>query len=325
MTYDVVSIGEALIDFIALDKLTSIGATQNFRRAAGGGPANVAVGSARLGLQVAFIGKVGQDPFGEHLREVLTKDGIDVSGLILDASVNTTLAFVALRDTVPEFFFFRQKTGDTALTLEEIPTDIVRSARLFHFSSVSLTVEPCRTAVLGAVRMAKAAGAVITFDPNIRLSLWPDETTARKEILAACDMADIVKMNTDEFRFLLGLGEEDIKQGAQRFLDNGARLVVVTLGPTGAVMVSREGVLPIPALPVDVVDTTGAGDAFMSGILSVCSEAMGRGDELKKIDMLRMETLGRWGNATAALACTQVGGIPSLPERNRVMNLLMSM
>lgn len=324
MKYDVVSIGEALIDFIALDKQTPLTDVKNYRRAAGGGPANVAVGAARLGLQTAFIGKVGCDPFGDHLRDVLGSAGIDLTGLICDPAVNTTLAFVALRETVPEFFFFRQGTGDTALRFDEIPADVVGNARLFHFSSVSLTQEPCRSAVLGAVKMARDSGAIVTFDPNIRLSLWPDEQTARAEILAACDMADIVKMNTDEFQFLLGLGEEDIRQGATRFLEKGARLVVVTLGPTGAVMVSNSGYLPIPALPVDVVDTTGAGDAFMAGILSVLSDALGRGDDLKKFDLLRMETLGRWGNATAALTCTQVGGIPSLPERNRVMNLLMS-
>ena len=324
--FDIVSIGEILIDFVGKEKDRPLAEVSEFRRAAGGGPANVAVGASRLGAQVAFIGKVGADSFGRHLSGVLQQNEVNIDGLIVDPAANTTLVFVALnKHSVPDFSFFRRGTADTMLRSEELPMHILQGTRILHFSSVALTEEPSRSACLRAVEIAKDSGALISFDPNLRLPLWTDADKAKQEILNALALADIIKMNDDEFFFLTGHAIEESETGADFLWNKPARLLAVTLGEKGAVFFNGSDRLVFTKLPVDVADTTGAGDAFMAGMLTVISEASKRGDDYSVVDLVRMETLGRWANAAAALACTRSGGIPSLPDRKQVVDIINSM
>jgi len=324
MKFDVVSVGEALIDFVSAGRDVSLPDVSEFRRAAGGSPANVAVGLARLNAKVAFIGKVGKDAFGAHIVNTFQKNNVDMTGLVQDGNVDTTLVFVSLNSkSIPEFFFFRHGTADTALRSDELPQQQLGDTLILHFSSVALSVEPSRTASLTAAGIARKAGAFISFDPNIRLSLWQDEESCRKEIMDAIAQVDVLKMNEGEWTFLTGKPVESLTQEtAAVFFDKGVRVLAVTCGEKGAVLLSRDGLVKCPALPVDVVDTTGAGDAFMSGMLSVICQSLRAGDNLARFDLVRLETMGRWGNVTAALSCTKTGGIPSLPESKQVINLL---
>ena len=319
---DIISIGEILIDFVGKEHSTALKDVTEFRRAAGGGPANVAVGAARLGMKSGFVGKVGSDAFGNHLAQVLNDNGVNTDGLIIDPVANTTLVFVALNQKgVPDFSFFRNGAADTLLRIDELPVKLLQETKILHFSSVSLTTEPSRSACLKAVEIARNAGAMISFDPNLRLPLWPDAESAKAAIRGAVELADVLKMNDEEYLFLTGQQfDENANSGG--FFGNGhLKLLAVTRGERGAILFNNYETICFQGLPVQVVDTTGAGDAFMAGMLSVLSEL----PESALIDRFCMEQIGIWAGATAALACQRSGGIPSVPDRKGVVDLITSM
>ena len=319
---DIISIGEILIDFVGKEHSTALTEVTEFRRAAGGGPANVAVGAARLGMKAGFVGKVGSDAFGKHLTQVLHDNCVNTEGLIIDPLANTTLVFVSLNQKgIPDFSFFRNGTADTLLRIDELPVKLLQEIKILHFSSVSLTTEPSRSACLKAVEIARNAGALISFDPNLRLPLWPDAETAKETILGAVELADVLKMNDEEYLFLTGQPfDENAKN--EGFFENGRlKLLAVTRGEKGSILFNKNDKICFQGLPVHVVDTTGAGDAFMAGLLSVLSEL----PESGLIDRSCMEQIGLWAGATAALACQRSGGIPSLPDRKGVVELINSM
>ena len=316
---DIVSIGEILIDFVGKEQSISLMDVTEFRRAAGGGPANVAVGAARLGMKAGFVGKVGADSFGQHLTQILENNGVNIEGMVIDPIANTTLVFVALNQKgVPDFSFFRHGTADTLLRIDELPVKLLQETKILHFSSVSLTTEPSRSACLKAVEIARSAGALIAFDPNLRLPLWPDKCTAKAEIMAAAALADVLKMNDEEYLFLTGHSIEASAKSDEVFWNGRLKLLAVTQGEKGSVLFNNKETLHFPALPIHVVDTTGAGDAFMAGVLTVLAESSG----LEPIDRLCLEKIGRWAGAAAALACQHSGGIPSLPDRIGVVELI---
>ncbi|BCV19953.1 PfkB family carbohydrate kinase [Moorella sp. Hama-1] len=378
---DVVSVGEILIDFVGLQNCLPLSRVTDFRRAAGGGPANVAVGVARLGGRAGFIGKVGQDAFGDYLRNTLQENGVDTCGLLQDKEAHTTLVFATLNEkAVPEFIFFRHGTADTRLDPDELPRAVLAASRILHFSSVSLTVEPARSATLAAVRIARAAGAIISFDPNLRLSLWPDRETARENILQAAAQADIIKLNEEELAFLTGcpemaagiaallsgklfsrelsvdgkvlpprVGSSNTKLAPGSESDYfahdtevapvtntppfdvavtsssivtkiapGSRLIAVTRGAAGAVLAQQGLQVAIPALPVTAVDTTGAGDAFMAGMLTALAGTLEDGPDLTVLEEKDLYQIGRLATMAAGLTCTRAGAIPALPTKAEV-------
>lgn len=319
--FGLVSIGEILIDFVGKEISANLMDVTEFRRAAGGGPANVAVGASRLGLRTGFVGKVGADAFGRHLSQVLGQNGVCVEGLVVDPTVNTTLVFVSLNQKgVPDFSFFRNGTADTRLEVGELPIRLLQQTKFLHFSSVSLTTEPSRSACLRAVEIAKAAGAFISFDPNLRLPLWPDEHSAKSEILSAAALADILKMNDEEYLFLTGRSIGDDGADGSPFWNESLKLIAVTRGEQGSVLFSRKEKIYVPAIPVSVADTTGAGDAFMAGLITVLCESSGP----EAIDHACLVKAGNWAGAAAALTCMHPGGIPALPDRKRVVDLISS-
>lgn len=318
---DIVSIGEILIDFVGKEPAQSLMDVAEFRRAAGGGPANMAVGAARMGMKSGFVGKIGDDAFGRHLAQTLACDGVNIDGLIVDTAAHTTLVFVALSDAgIPDFVFFRNGTADTQLRPEELPVQILQETRILHFSSVALTVEPARSACLQAVEIAREAGALISFDPNLRRPLWPDLTTARKTILEAAALADILKMNDEEYLFLTGETIETHVDQKTIFWNDRLILLAITRGEKGAVLYNGKELAAVPALPVNAVDTTGAGDAFMAGLLTMFIEA-GQGGAP---DSTCMGKIASWANIAAALTCQKSGGIPALPDRESIMQYIHS-
>ena len=281
--YDIAALGELLIDFT--DSGVSPGGMRLFERNPGGAPANVLTAAARFGQRTAFLGKVGDDMHGQFLRQTLLDAGIDVSGLVLAEDVFTTLAFVVLNDRGERSFSFARKPGaDTCLRPEELNAAVLDSTRVLHVGSLSLTDEPARSATFAAVERAKAAGAVISYDPNYRAALWPDAETAAEHMRSMLPYVDVMKLSDEETALLTD--EPD---------------------PAAA----ADGMRRVPGFAVNAVDTTGAGDAFWGGFLHRMLALDKTPDQLTVDDAA---DCARWGSATAAVCVTRRGAIPAMPS-----------
>jgi len=303
----VVSLGELLIDFVALESGVTVGEASGFVKAPGGAPANVAVAVARLGMPSAFLGQVGDDPFGHFLADVLRKEGVDVSGLRFSDQARTALAFVSLRaDGERSFMFYRHPSADMLMTPADVALDVIDRAKVFHFGSITMIGEPSRSATLAAVRRAQERGLLISYDPNLRLSLWPSAEAARAGMLIGFDYAQVVKISDEELEFLTG------GQDVDALWRDNIRLIVVTYGAGGSTAHTRRESYHVPGFKVQVVDTTGAGDGFVAGLLVRLLE--------KGFDDLT-GTL-RFANAVGALTTMQRGAIPALPTRAEAERLL---
>ena len=315
--YDIAALGELLIDFT--DSGVSPGGMRLFERNPGGAPANVLTAAARFGQRTAFLGKVGDDMHGQFLRQMLLDAGIDVSGLVLAEDVFTTLAFVVLNDRGERSFSFARKPGaDTCLRPEELNAAVLDSTRVLHVGSLSLTDEPARSATFAAVERAKAAGAVISYDPNYRAALWPDEAAAAAQMRSMVPYADVMKLSDEETLLLTGAAEPE--EAAHRLLAQGVSCVAVTLGERGALVAVAGGMQTVPAFASDPVDTTGAGDGFWGGFLHRMLTLDKRPAALTVADAA---DCARWGNAAAALCITRRGGIPAMPALGDVQALLL--
>ncbi len=318
---DIVTLGEALIDLVSTESGVSLEEAPGFLRAAGGAPANVAVALSRLGKSVGFIGKVGADPFGDFLCHTLSDEGVDTTCMLSERRAHTALAFVSLMNNGErDFIFYRDPGADMFLSESDIDTDYLADCRIFHHGSISLISEPNRAATLVARRAAASAGALISYDPNIRLSLWPDAETARKGVRAALEGADIVKASTEELTFITGTNDMD--KGCSLILDMGVKLVTVTLGAAGSYYRTLAASGQIPGFKVHVVDTTGAGDAFVAGVLAGLLPFVKQGREICNLDKEDYHVVLRLANAVGALVTTERGVIPSLPAKGEVEALI---
>jgi fructokinase len=312
---DIIACGEMLIDFVSTQSGVTLAQAPAFVKAAGGAPANVAVGVARLGRRAGFMGQVGEDDFGHFLADTLAETGVDVGGLRFSAEARTALAFVSLRaDGERSFMFYRHPSADMLWRPEDVDTGYAASTRVFHYGSISLIGEPSRSATLAALAAARAGGALISYDPNLRLALWPSAEAAREGILKGLPHADLVKVSEEELAFLTGVA--DLAGGAERLWHDGLKLLVVTRGPAGCVYFARDARGEIPGFTVEPVDTTGAGDGFVAGLLT------GLLDNNLRWDREAVESALRLGNAVGALATTQRGAIPALPTREVVAAFL---
>ncbi|MGH6885760.1 MAG: PfkB family carbohydrate kinase, partial [Geminicoccales bacterium] len=255
---DVICLGELLIDFVPTVTPTSLVDAPAFKKAPGGAPANVAVGLARLGVSSAFMGKVGDDPFGHFLADTLAGAGVDVGTLCFTAQARTALAFVSLRaDGDREFMFYRHPSADMLLAPEEVDAAALGAARALHYGSISMISEPSRSATLHAIEVAKQAGCLISCDPNLRLPLWPDAASARDGMLRALAKAQIVKISDDELRFLTG-GDHPAAARAQLW-NESTLLMLITGGAQGCLYLTAASEGHVAGLSVDAIDTTGAG------------------------------------------------------------------
>ncbi|KIL38886.1 hypothetical protein SD70_23660 [Gordoniibacillus kamchatkensis] len=312
MKRTVVCLGELLIDFVPETNGQALADVPAFKRAAGGAPANVAAAVAKLGGASRFIGKVGRDAFGEHLRQTLEEAGVEAA-LVETDEARTGIAFVSLReDGERDFLFYRSPAADMLLRSEEIGDDWLNDAAVYHFGSVSLVAEPCRSATLDAARRARGLGAIVSYDPNVRLPLWPSADAARKEIMAHMPLADLVKVSEEEVEFLLGKGS---LEGARELLAMGPSAIVVTLGPNGCRVITATSDIHVAGTPVAAVDTTGAGDGFVGGMLyqlasrGISAETLG--DTLR--DPVNCGEIFGFANRVGAITTTRRGAIPSLP------------
>lgn len=308
----VVCLGEMLIDFVPEANGQALADVPAFRRAAGGAPANVAAAVAKLGGSSRFIGKIGRDPFGAHLRQTIEEVGVNAA-LVETDEARTGLAFVSLReDGERDFLFYRHPAADMLLRPDEVLEDWLHDAAVYHFGSVSLISEPCRTATLDAARRSRDGGSLISYDPNVRLPLWPSAEAARAEILAHMPLADLVKVSEEEIDFLLG---KSLLEGARELLGMGPKAVVVTLGPEGCRVLTKTSDIVVAGTKVDAVDTTGAGDGFVGGLLYQLSQNGVTAGELADVlsDPVRCSSILGFANRVGAITTTRRGAIPALP------------
>jgi fructokinase len=309
---DIVSLGELLIDFVPTVSGVSLIEAPAFKKAPGGAPANVAAGLAKLGVSCAFLGKVGEDPFGQFLKETLDEVGVNTNGLVFSKEARTALAFVSLRaDGEREFMFYRHPSADMLYRPDEVAVDLIQNAKIFHFGSISLISEPSRSATLTALRTARESGLLISYDPNLRLALWPDADAAKTGMLSVWEQASLIKVSDEELTFLTG--ETDSARAVDKLWHKDLQLMIVTLGKDGCAYYTPDFRGTIPGYSVEPVDTTGAGDGFVAGLLR---SLLKNPDALQSEAELRL--VCRFANAVGALTTTQRGAIPALPTQQDI-------
>lgn len=306
--FDVTALGEILIDFTFYGNAPS--GMKLFEQNPGGAVANVLSAVSNLGGKSAFIGKVGADMHGEFLIETLKSQGIDASGVLVEKNAFTTLAFVSLNESGERSFSFARKPGaDTLISADEIPYDIIENSKVFHIGSLSLTDEPAKSATFEALKAAKDAGCIISYDPNYRAMLWENEDAAIKGMRSVLEYADFIKISDEET--LLVTGKEKPEDAAAVLLEKGIDVVCVTLGSEGAQIFNKEGSVKIASVPCEVVDTTGAGDSFTGGFLSRMTKDNKTPGELT---LKEIEEYGNFASKVAAFCIGKRGGLCSMPK-----------
>lgn len=311
--YDITALGELLIDFTPCG--ISEAGMKIFEQNPGGAPANVLVAAGNFGAKTAFIGKVGKDIHGEFLKETLEKYNIETKGLIMDEKVFTTLAFVSLNEKGERTFSFARKPGaDTCLTKEEVNLELIKKSKIFHFGSLSLTNNPSKEALLYALKKAKEMKKIISYDPNYRPLLWENRDIAVKEMRDVVKYADIIKISDEETELLTGYKEPE--KAALKLIEQGVSLVFITLGSEGSFLKTKDFQIRVKSKKCNVVDTTGAGDAFWGAILYKLSTR--KNDVLQLTEKEGAEYL-EFANIAAGICVEKRGAIPAMPSLEDVL------
>jgi fructokinase len=312
MKKGIISLGEALIDFIPLDPDNI-----TFQKSPGGAPANVAVGVARLQAKSTFIGKVGNDVLGRFLHKTLSDYGVQTSSMLLTDDIRTGVVFVTLENGERSFDFYINPSADRFLTEEEIDEKLFVENKILHFGSISLISEPTRSATIKAVKLAKENGMTVSYDPNLRLGLWDSEEAAKEQIISMLPYADILKISEEELEFITG--EKDIEKGAAKLANYEIPLLLVTLGSEGSYVFTKEGHQHVTARKVETVDTTGAGDAFVSGILYMANEWEG---DIRSLTLETAIEMATFASISGSLAASEKGAMTALPTLDQVKSIL---
>lgn len=316
--YDVVALGELLIDF------TENGMSEQgnplLEANPGGAPCNVLSMLQKLGKKTAFIGKVGKDSFGKMLQSVVAEQGIDISGLIMDEEIPTTLAFV---HTAPDgdrsFSFYRNPGADMMLTEADVEKNgkLIQSCRIFHFGTLSMTDERCEKATKKAIDLAREAGAVISFDPNLRPPLWKSLNDAKEKIAYGISQCHILKISDDEISFFAG--SSDIDKGVEKIQEEyNVPLVCATMGKMGSRVYYKESRVECsPFLSENTIETTGAGDTFMACVLNSILEC-----GLERLDTQKLYDMLKFANAASSIITTRKGALKVMPDESDVWKFI---
>ncbi|MBP3683561.1 MAG: carbohydrate kinase [Oscillospiraceae bacterium] len=313
---DVVALGELLIDFAS--RGTDGNGYPLMQALPGGAPANFLGALTKYGKSTAFLGKVGDDTFGHLLLGTVKDAGIETRGIVIDPAVFTTLAFVTFDESGDRSFAFARKPGaDTRLSWEEVDKGLIDEARVFHFGTLSLTDEPVRTTTRKCVAYAKEQGKLITCDPNLRKPLWRSEEEAKEQILWSLKQADVVKISDDEVDFLWNCTPEE---GADKLLEEfGVSLAMVTLGPKGCLLKTKNACCQVTSPKVSPIDTTGAGDIFGGSAVYRLLELNKPVAQLTAEDL---HDIGAYASTAASLSTETLGGIPSIPQKETVLKAM---
>lgn len=313
--FDVVALGELLIDFTE-NGISSQG-NPIFEANPGGAPCNVLAMLARLGKTTAFIGKVGNDRFGKVLSETIKDCGICADGLVFDDTVHTTLAFVHKKtDGDRDFSFYREPGADMMLRKCEIDEEIIKSAKIFHFGTLSSTHEGVREATRYGVDIAKESGALISFDPNLRPPLWDSLEDARREIEYGLSKCDILKISDNEIEFMTGSTDYD-KAVRELMGKHHIKLAFATLGKNGSRAYFGDMQAEFGGFDVDTIETTGAGDTFCGSALNFILE-----HDINALTENDLKELLAFANAAAAIITTRRGALKVMPEKKEILDLL---
>ena len=313
--YDVIALGELLIDFTMNGQ--SEQGNNMFEACPGGAPCNVLALLNKMGKKTAFIGKVGKDQFGALLRDTITEAGIDASNLMVDENVNTTLAFVhTFPDGDREFSFYRNPGADMMLTADEVNPEVVKDTKVFHFGTLSMTDEPVKSATKKALAVAKEAGCMITFDPNLRPPLWKTLDEAKAQMEYGFENCDVLKISDNEIQFVSG--KEDYDEGIKYLQEKyQIPLIFLTMGKDGSRAYYKGMRVERPGFSVKAIETTGAGDTFCGSSLNYLVD--------HDFENLTEEQLGEmltFANAAAALVTTKKGAIKAMPVKEEVLELI---
>lgn len=319
MTYDVVAIGELLIDF------TDVGSSEEtdpvFQAQAGGAPANVCAMLAKLGKRSSLIAKVGPDFFAPYLIAQVERAGIDTTAITKDPRIHTTLAFVKnTADGERDFAFFRQPGADTQLSEADIDEQLIKEARILHFGSLSLTQQPARQATVRAIQLAQANNCLISFDPNLRPPLWNDLMVAREQMAWGCCHAHILKLSEEELSFLTG--ESVIPSAVHLLLETASdlKLIFVTRGAAGSEAYYKGKRYAQPAfLSAETIDTTGAGDAFFGACLAKLLDL-----DIDSLGEREIRDILTFANAAASLVTRKKGALMQMPSAQSIKSLIAS-
>ena len=311
--YDVIALGELLIDFtyVSSDQM-------NYPTMAahpGGAPANFLAAISQLGGNTALLGKVGDDAFGKMLLTTLENMGVETNGIITDPNWFTTMAFVTLDDSGNREFSFARKPGaDTRIEYDELDLSIIDETKVFHFGTLSLTDEPARAATYKAVNYAKSKGKLITYDPNLRKPLWNDLTEAKNQLIWGLGQADVVKISDEEVEFLFGVNPVE---GGKYIIETfGTKLVFVTCGGNGCWYFNANTYGHVDALSnIEVKDTTGAGDIFGG---SAVWKLLQSNKDPEDLDDSELRLIVEYATTVAGLSTTRVGGISSIPSLKEI-------
>ena len=314
----ILTIGEILVDFVSTTPGRSLTQSPAFDKCAGGAPANVAVGVARLGTHSAYIGKVGDDPFGRFLVSEMRSLGVQTAGIRFDREHKTRLAFASLkRDGDRDFEFWESQPADEHLEFSDVDQTQLRNADMLNVGSFLLVHNPSRSTVMRVAQKAALLGKEICYDPNLRLSLWKDHKTAKKVMSAMIRRSTIVRMNAEEARFFTG--SQSLERAARQIRTMGPGLVVITLGPRGCYFQNGASSGRVAGFKVKALDTIGCGDGFLAGLLH--GLALNR-KELDRYSGSELRSICVTANAVGALVATKRGGIAAMPSEKELERFL---
>lgn len=321
--YDVTALGELLIDFT--ENGTSRQGNPIYEANPGGAPCNVLSMLRKLGHDVAFIGKVGDDIFGRQLKAAVEDVGIDTTGLVTDDDVRTTLAFVkTFEDGDRDFSFYRNPGADMMLNPDDVNEDVIRGARIFHMGTLSMTHEPVRSATCKAVAVAQSVQAMISFDPNIREPLWDDMEDAKEQTAFGLSVCDILKISDNEIQWFTG--EQDFDAGIKKIQDEyNIPLILLSLGKVGSRAYLKNNVTDVKAeVPAfvreDTVETTGAGDTFGGCCLHYVLEHCPEGTDINDVDWTEenLKEMLTFANKAASIITTRKGALAVMPTLEEI-------
>ncbi|MBQ7258086.1 MAG: carbohydrate kinase [Abditibacteriota bacterium] len=312
--YDVVTLGESFVDFTPIIPETNMVDSEGFKKNAGGAVSNVACGVATLGGSAAFLGKIGLDPFGEFLYQTFKSKGVDVSGIRRTKEALTKLAFVNyLPNGSRDFVFWGNPSADEIYKESELEYRILDNTKVFHYGSISMIADDSYKATMSAITRAKLKGALISYDPNVRMRLWPDELIAKEKIVEGLNRADIIKIADGELK--LCTGTDDINEGLEILSFLGAKIALVTAGEGGVYYKWGNYKGFIPAYKVKCVDSTGAGDAFVSALLFQIAR---RDVPVLEYDEAYVKGVLDFASRAGAIVVTKPGAIPSMPTFDEI-------
>ena len=317
----VISIGEALIDFIPNQKGCELKNVLGFERVAGGAPANVSAVVAKLGGKSNFISKLGKDAFGNHIIEVLKEANVNVDYVLRSDKANTGLAFVSLKeDGNRDFSFYRNPSADMLLEESEVKKEWFEDCHSMHFCSVDLIECPMKYAHKKAIEFALENKSIISFDPNVRLPLWDSEDACRDAIMEFLPLAHVVKISDEELEFVTGYDNMD--EAKEVLFKGNVNMVLFTKGKDGAEAYTKDRVVKIPGNIVDVVDTTGAGDSFIGSFLFKLLEYDVNMEQLNSISDEKLREYLTFANAYAAYSTTKKGAIGSYATLDEIIKYM---